>query len=219
VDGAEQISSLAIDVDSAPLKNIRLQAIPSVVITGSVGTEETPAVSSVRLRRKDGLIPALTADIQNGTFLFPIVPAGEYSLSFPANPQAYVASVSIGNKVFDGDTFQTVGQPLTELQIHVGRPALSLHGLVEQSQSQTSKADVVAISEQTGTIYHVTTDSQRRFAIAGLSPGNYHVFAWPVSTNAPYRVPSYLMKNKDKATEVDLSTSSAASDLLLSTTE
>jgi hypothetical protein len=209
-------ATLPFAVGVNPVDRLLLSSMLDVEITGRLSA--LPAgvtVSQVTLASTDGSIRDLSAPVKDGTFNFRSVPVGTYTLSFPSSQQVYVDAISVGGNSFSGSRFTvSPGQRTLNLELVVKGPSIPLQGSVKKWDGEDKSAEVIAQSEESGQIYKVTTDGQRRFSFPGVKPGTYRMFAWPGVDAIEYRNPVALRKYKDDSAEV-----SVEQDGLISTIE
>ena len=96
VEDAEHRAAVPVVVSKRPITGLRVDALANVTLSGTVVSKEANTISRLSMRRVDGMIPELTVPIENGTFLFPTVPSGEYIFSSPDQ------SVFVDSIVTDG---------------------------------------------------------------------------------------------------------------------
>jgi len=205
VDDAEHRASIPVDLGEDPVKDLNVNPLANVVISGHITNGVGfGAISKLYLRRIDGMIPVLTATVKGNAFQFPDVPAGEYLMELRPGSNEFIASLSIDGKEVEGRRF-IVGDEISQtVGVTLCGPAFKIAGSVSPWDTATTAAEVVAISENDGTVYHSVTDAQGRFLIGGLGPGSYRLFAWATSGNVPYRNAAVRRKFQKESTEVSV---------------
>jgi len=214
-------AELPFAVGANPVDRLLLSGTLDVEIKGQLpALPSGVTVTQILLASADGSIRDLSAPVKDGTFNFRSVPVGTYTLSFPSSQQVYVDAISVGGNSLGGSRFTvSPGQGTLNLELEVKGPSIPLRGSVKKWDGGDKSAEVIAQSEESGQIYKVTTDSQRRFLFAGVKPGIYRMFAWPGGDAIEYRNPVALRKYKDDSTEVSVDQDGLISTIELSPIE
>lgn len=219
VNNFEHLAFVPITLGTESIKNLEVTPLANTTIVGQItGVTAGSRVSRILLRRVDGLLPPLSSAVNNGSFEFDNVPGGEYFAEPVLASDEYVDSVSIDGQTTDGARFQINEEKEDTMQVSLNGPACEVEGNVAEWDGN-GKADVVAVSEETGRVYHVLTDSQRRFSIHGLRPGSYRLFAWPQSDMAPYRVASFRKRYQSDSVEVTVEQATVEQQVSLTAAE
>jgi hypothetical protein len=94
------------------------------------------------------------------------------------------------------------------LEVELSSQAASIEGIVEGDNE--GKVSLVVQSVEDNDIRTLETDARRHFAIHGLRPGQYLIYAWPSLDQVEYRNPMFLNRFKDNSTAVSLDNSEHA---------
>jgi len=205
VNNYEHLAFVPITLGTESIQNLQVVPLANANIVGHITSATGSSnVSQILLRRVDELRPPLRSTVKNGSFEFDDVPGGEYFIEPVAENDEYVSSIAIDGQTTDGSRFQINQEKGYTMEVAFSGPGCEVEGSVEEWDANAKAADVVAVSEETGRVYHVLTDSQRRFSIRGLRPGSYRLFAWPKSDMVPYRIASVRKKYQADSVEVNL---------------
>lgn len=220
VDDAEHRASIPVDLGDDPVKDLKVSALANVAISGHItnGVGFGP-ISKLYLRRIDAMIPVLTAIVKGNAFQFPDVPAGEYLMELRPGSNEFIASLSIDGKEVEGQRFIAGDEISQTVGVTLCGPAFKITGSVSPWDTAATVAEVVAISENDGSVYQSVTDEQHRFSIGGLAPGSYRLFAWATSESVPYRTASVRRKFQKDGTEVSIEEGSGSEPVDLSPIE
>lgn len=220
VNDSEHRASVPLDIGGTSVKNLILRPLPMVEISGHVSPPaENIRISELHLRRTDGSIPVFTSTVNEGTFRFPAVPAGEYLVELDAGKNSYASSLLMDGKETDGPRFTTGDTASQIVDVSVCEPAFNISGNVSSWNTDATVADIIVVSGRDGTLYHSLTDAQRHFSIGGLPPGSYRVFAFPGPDLIPFRDIRILKKYKDDSVEVSVEQAELSAATTLSLVE
>ncbi len=215
IGSTEYKAVLPVVVGNSPLRDLRLTALSSAEVTGRLlNLPANYSIYQVRLVRVDGSSRNITTTVTNGAFHFQSVPPGEYILALPSNQSVYVDSLLVGGTSISGPKF-SLGSGTVTVDAEFKGPALKIQGLVKQWENVALHAEVIALDEQTGQIYETVTDSERRFALTGLAPGAYRLYAWPGVDIVEYRNPNILKRYDQDSTSVSIEEGSVSSPVEL----
>ncbi len=205
VDGGGHKGSVSFLVSQAPVEKLRISPEIDNTLSGAINAAPgKPTITSVELQLVDGSRPPVSTNVIAGNFRFAPIPPGKYILCIPAVQDSVVNSIVIGEKSSDSAAFVVPSQNMSHLEVHVQQPALSIRGIVQPWDTQNQTAEVIAQSETSGQIYQVITDKFRQFALSGLAPGTYRLFAWPGMDQIEYRNPVALKRYEDDSTEINI---------------
>ncbi len=117
----------------------------------------------------------------------------DYRLEFPSMPPPfYVKSVVYGNRDVIGSDV-TVPPGITDLEITVSDDSGSVEGDVSGHGAPAS-AWVLLLREGSQP-HEMRTDNKGHFAMGGIPPGDYTIFAWPSDANVEYANPDWVRRN------------------------
>lgn len=204
VNNFEHRAYLPIDLGTNSIHNLRVTPLANAEIEGHIDLVGGSDAFEIVLRRVDGLFPPYSTKVEGGSFHFDDVVAGEYVLYAVGRGDTYVSSVSVDGQPTQDARFELTREGNHMVDVALTGPACTIQGDVTRWSSAAKSADVVAVSESTGIIYHTLTDAQRHFVINGLPPGSYRLFAWPGPNLVPYRIASMRRRYEYQASEVSL---------------
>ena len=184
------------------------------------GRQSRPADVRVDLVRKDGLPFGLHAidgpviDASGTRFSFRDIPEGEYAFSLtflpnPEDPNLYVADIrASGRSVFDNG-FVVGVDPVDSMEIVVGTKGGSIEGQLWSADSPIPAVLVVApeVFRRDNASLYRTMNLYRgeEFAVRGLAPGTYKVFAVPYPNEPlPYRSPEFMARYEHRALTITI---------------
>jgi hypothetical protein len=145
----------------------------------------------------------------DGTFLMQSVYDGSYRVRVFGYPEDYyVKSVRQGGSdaLESGLTISRI-QPPTRIEIVLSPDGGRVSGTVMKEQSPVSGAWVVLVPDpphrdREEMYTTVTTDTNGRFSMVGLPPGDYKLFAWELLQGKNYRDPDFFSAFEDRAAPV-----------------
>lgn len=205
-----------LEVGSADVEGLNLTLAPGSDISGvvrfGVGSADIASLR-VNLRSKHSPLNAATDTVkQDGTFLLRSVPADAYTVQLTGIPDGfYIKSIKYGDqdvlgKVLDLSHGAAAGQLSVVLSNDGGR----VEGAVLDDQQNPRWGTVVLVPESSrrGQIYRyktTTTDQYGRFALSGIPPGEYKLFAWEDIENDAYYDPGFLERYEDLGETISIS--------------
>jgi hypothetical protein len=211
-----------IDVEDKDIRGVAIAVDPNSEVKGTVKeTGGAPLPSSVRIvLLPDGgasKIPLYqlvatrgTGTAQDGSFAVPAVPPGRFRVGaiagLPANQ--YLADVRQGGmSVFDSG-FDVGGKSAGPLEILIGSGAGTVEGTVQEGPLKpVAGAAVVLVPESRRILnralyFSTTSDASGRFALRGVPPGEYQLFAWESVVPNAYQNSGFLAKHAGRARTV-----------------
>jgi len=162
-------SSAADPSDPVDLMNIEAEKALAAVnssITGSLQAADlSVSIAGIQVYAEDTSTQQIyaTGSLDDGSFIFPSLPAGTYSLSVDGAIVDAGATVTVGNN-----------QSVTGAAVSLVAGA-SLFGqvLVQGTSQPIPNATVIASNEATGVAFTLLTDSDGRYDVTGLAAGTY----------------------------------------------
>jgi hypothetical protein len=190
LDGIEILVARGVEVSG----HIRVEGktvVDLTQITGSIDTTENWA------REFGGEIDE--AHIRSdGSFVFYDVPEGAYRISFSAVPPGtYVKSSAGSEAVEDASIGVAPGLPVRSLDFALSANAASITGTALTDQQPAPGAIILLVpSPDRRSIYHfykrVVADSQGKFSLPSLVPGDYKIFAFEDLRRGSMMDPDFL---------------------------
>jgi hypothetical protein len=138
----------------------------------------------------------------DGTFVLRNLLPGQYQLSVRLAPDSYLESIVAGNTDVQQNGFAVgPGRP-PELKITIHKGGGSIEGSVEGYGSNAVVPVLIVQKHGTGRNASLVSATGGRFLAFGLAPGDYNVYALPVSQPIEYRNPEVLDALSAFATQV-----------------
>jgi hypothetical protein len=218
-DGKDHHGSIMFSTGQPLATELRLQEDVNTKVEGiiNVGTGLSKALPSTISLEKQGDADSkryMTKIEANGSFSFPSVPSGDYCLALQEGFNAYIRAVSNQGKDLPKQHFVISGEsPVVFLSVELSQQTASISGTVERSNSNDGRPSVVLQSLNSGQITTVITDTNRRFSVTGLSPGEYRLLAWSKLDDVPYRSPRFLARYVRDSTTVFVDESSPVTQI------
>ena len=210
-DGADHHGSLTLHVPSKSDLNVALQESTTAKVAGRIHFDTLPDDGTkVRLalyprsggESKKTYISEVARD---GTFNFGTVEPGDYYTGLVNGGSWYVRSVSNYGKVYpSGILSVTESSSSAILDVEVSAKAASLSGSLHEKGSESGAGLVVIASAMLGVVTTVAADDRGRFAVTGLMPGDYRLFAFPAGSDVPYRNPQMQKIISEHGTEISV---------------
>jgi len=148
---------------------------------------------------------------QDGSFAIPVIPEGHYRLQISFTGQAansYIADVRQGAaSIFDSGL--TVGREAANLiEVLVNTNGGSIEGNVLTPDRKTVPRTTVVLvpatnRRQNSALFKFTqSDTQGHFAMTGIAPGLWKLFAWESVQPGAYQNPEFMQKHETRGTTV-----------------
>jgi Carboxypeptidase regulatory-like domain len=216
VGGKVHYGRLPVEVGDADLDDVKLTILPGVDLVGQVafegrqptdrsriqihleGTDSEPSMAHPATVRSDG------------TFTFADVSLGTYEVVVSGGPPGmYLKSVRYnGEDILKGKLQVDSGKNQTPIEIILSLAGCQFGGtVIDPDGLPVAGASVVSIP--TGNrraqyrLYRETkTDQYGRFLLAGVSPGDYKLFAWKGVEFDEWQDPDFLTPVEDKGFEM-----------------
>ena len=174
-------------------------AVASVAPAGRVGTG--PITNQ----------PFLADD---GSFLFPGVPQGRYTIEVRLPPNGYVADVRmLGSSVYDSGFAVDRATP-APIEVVINTAGALVYGTVHDSRQQLVTAGrVVLVPQQSRrenpALYRLSdVDANGHFTMSAVAPGDYKLFAWDEVSSTAYMNAGFLEKYEERGQTVRVGTGS-----------
>jgi hypothetical protein len=146
----------------------------------------------------------------DGSFAIPVVPEGYYRFQVAiAGPgSSYVADVRQGAvSVYDNGL--TVGnEPVNPIEVTINTDGGTIEGnVVSVDRKPVPRTTVVLVPSlsrrQNPELYKIVqTDAQGHFALTGVAPGSWKVFAWESIQPSAYQNAEFIQKYEERGTSV-----------------
>lgn len=180
---------LPIDIGETNIERAILTANPASAINGHIsGNAVTTATNSptyfVQLDpRTPGFPSGGRLRTMEGSFIVPILYAGDYRVTITTPPGTYPQSIRFGGQDVLRDGLHIEGPTNETLEIVVSPNAGRLEGNVTADRQKFSNATVVlvpasSLRQQTNLYQTVQSNSEGHFTFENIPPGSYKVFAW-----------------------------------------
>jgi hypothetical protein len=190
----------AIELRNAGLDDIQVQVFPGHDIAGRVQLTQNERMEFSELQvellshRDSNYRSAFTDVNADGTFVLRDVPEGSYDVNVTGLvANFYLESVHVGGVDETESGVRVSGEgSIFPLLLEVSPTGAQVEGAVETNDGKTAcQATVVLVPEpdrRNIRRFYYSTDINRsgRFAIRGVAPGNYRLFAWDDEDEAAY---------------------------------
>jgi|SRR5271157_1791770 len=204
VPNVRQVALAYVDIVDADVDGVELSFAAEPEISGVVKPAGTAAVALDSLRV--ALLPAdegqqfISRVKADGTFPAIDVFPGIYRIAVEPETAVYPKSIKLGDRELAGRQVDLTSGGGGALAIVVAGDFGKVHGAVTDAGGNPAAAhNVTLIPDQTRADWQswfkeTLTDAQGRFAISGVAPGRYTVFAWKdaprgAPQNAEFRQP------------------------------
>jgi len=215
---APQIAQQTIEVTNGDVSGIRIVALGGSRVRGSVRVEGGRGLDFssllVFLQPADddkltsffaggdlSVNPTLARVKGDGSFDLKDVPAGNYSVlveGISSLPDFYLKSVKLGSTDVSNSGISVGGGGTYALDVVIGSGAAKIDGVVADGESRPM-ADAIVVAVPSGEhaprldLYEKTVaDQYGRFTIAGLTPGDYRIFAFESLEEGAYFDAAFL---------------------------
>ena len=219
-----------VDVVKENVENVTLVLSSAISIGGSIQVDpivgqQEPAQNTqkvtfgsmrIQLTAMEGmLLNAPNASVKgDGSFSLEKVAPDKYRISVNGLPQGvWLKSIRAGDQdVLDGGIDLNGGA--AAIQITLGRGAGTVSGTVQDAKQQPSFGSLVTLlpdpmKEDRSDLYKViSTDQNGQFALKGISPGEYKLFAWGEIEQGSYMDPEVLKLHESKAKKITVKVNS-----------
>jgi hypothetical protein len=141
----------------------------------------------------------------DGSFTIPNVIDGDYEVRVPHANGAYVQSIKVGGQnISSRQRLVVEGRSLDSLEIGLGTSTASISGVIDAEDVLPGKTGVVAQLVGGEQVLVALTDTQGRYSLKDLPPGDYELYAWNDLDEVEYHNPQYLKKFEDKTTTLTI---------------
>jgi hypothetical protein len=152
----------------------------------------------------------------SGALAFAGVPQGMYSLQISALPRdVYIADIRSGGASIYDDGLAVGGESPVPIEVFANSGGETIHGTVRDAAgNNVTSATVVLVPppprRQNATLYKSTcSDAAGEFAITGVAPGDYTVFAWDRVPSGAYQNAAFLSTYESRGLGVHVTAGAA----------
>ena len=208
-----------IAITDTSVDGISLVLMPGATLAGTVRAAGPVNLSSMRVFLEPRHNAAIrwqrnsAAVRQDGTFQFDGIPDGGYFIRVAGlPPNAYVKSATLsGQNVLDSGFEVLSGQaPGSTLKLVVSANGGRLGGSVMLGGKPFGGASVTLLPADSSRlssdwwVKSTTTNPDGNFMLAGIRPGDYHLFAWQKIQPGEERDPAFLAQFQDQGKDVQI---------------
>jgi hypothetical protein len=175
-----------------------------VEFRGPIGSEHYAQVHAVAVNARRWPVNVAEPSVvinERGNFLLKNLLPGQYDVAVRGLPDFYVSEIRAGTSdvLADGLTVEANNAPHLNIVMQAGGG--EIEGIVEGADARNFEIAMIAKygSAQVPTIVRA---AQGRFHAAGLTPGEYTLYAWPETRAIEYRNPWVLAELSTYATSV-----------------
>jgi Carboxypeptidase regulatory-like domain/Polysaccharide lyase family 4, domain II len=211
------IARAVVDIRNQDVGGLVMTIRAGVQLRGSITVDgSAPRAGSVRMALTPAdalkrLGAAMPADIAaDGSFTIQGCPDGYFRLSVaPLGGDLYVDDIRQGGSSIYDAGFEIRGRNPDPIQVIIKSGAGTFDGTVQDASGKPLIGGTVALApatrRQNDALYYVSRgDSSGTFAIRGIVPGEYKVFAWDVMPPGAYTNAAFLEKYEDHAIAVTI---------------
>ena len=226
-DGEPLRARVAVQLASRDLEDVSVILLPAIEINGRVAVEDVTVEAAANLFKQWSVSLRPETDTQivfsptgavrpDGTFTIRKVGPGDYSLEIAGLPaDSYIKSAFAGRADVVEQTLRLYGQSPGPMDILISRRAGRIEGtIINNEDAPVAGATVVLVPEprlrEREALYKVVVASNGQFAMAGVRPGNYKVFAWPADEAPAYRDPDFIRDYENRGESIQVDASSTA---------
>lgn len=210
-----------LQVGETDLRNVEVAMAPGVDLSGHIavggnGDVDVSHLTGVLDPVPNPATPSLSPNTENanvgadGGFVFHDVRPGNYRIYFfrPPGGSYYMKSARSPDILETGVTV-LAGQPLRNLDFVLSPGAAHIDGTVALDQQPSSGVTVVLVPDgvrraQPSYFRQTTSDSQGKFTLDNVPPGDYKLFAWQVVERGAYMDPEFLELYEDQGKSISL---------------
>ena len=219
-----------VDVIKENVDNVILVLSSALTIGGSIQVEpiagqQEPAQNNQKVTfgsmrsqftaMEGMLLNAPNASVKDdGSFSLEKVAPDKYRISVYGLPQGvWLKSIRAGDQdVLDGGIDLNGGA--AAIQITLGRGAGTVSGTVQDAKQQPIPGSTVTLlpdpmkEDRTDLYKVISTDQNGQFALQGIPPGEYKLFAWGEIEQGSYMDPEFLKLHQSKAKKITVKVNS-----------
>lgn len=211
-----------VDVIDSDVSNVEVRFVKDLHVDGSImleGRQFSPTeISALKVELRSLLAgrlnPPSLGNVRmspDGTFTYTNLPVGEFKLTMSGMPpDLYLEEARLGSIDALTELLSLTSQPAAPLKITL-RKGSTVNGVVIQgvgalSAKGADTQQVVLVPDgkrNRPDLYKTTTtDSNGRFALQGVAPGDYRAYAWKAIEPFQYFDSAFLRQFEDRSTAV-----------------
>lgn len=207
----------SVEVGDANLSNVEVVVGPGVNITGHVRVEGKTStdVSQITvglepLGGSENIGDSYDATMKpDGTFAFHDVSEGTYRLVVTPIPPGFYLTAGGASDVLETGLTVTRGRAIPGLELILSSGTAQIDGTVSNDDQPFRGATVVLVPDvnrrgQPRYYKMSMTNPAGRFALRGIAPGDYTIFAWEEIERDAYMDPDFLRLYQDRGKEVSV---------------
>lgn len=172
-----------------------------VSIDGFSNWSEASSPLSVNLEDiKTGLAVKGNYEQVAGMFSFQRIPPGDYLLNIGDPEYSCIDSIVIDGREYSNPFHVTDQQ--TDLNIAATvRPRCAL---IRGTLESVIRGEIILVTNHLEVVRVVNSDATGNFAISGVAPGSYQLFAWPSTNKVAFRDPKVLTSMSERSISVEI---------------
>jgi hypothetical protein len=223
-----QVSGIVpIEVANSDVENVAVAAGSGFKVSGRFIIEgrsrsgSNPKIADLRIARliRDPDVQGMPSagpsfnppPAEDGSFVLEGVSAGDLRVTLRGLSQdAYVKSMRLGNVDVLDSGLHLTGPPENPLEIVINTNAAAIHGSVMNARQEAAANRVVVLvpdvrlRRRSDLYKSVVTDVAGRFRIAGITPGNYKLFAFDDVVDRAWEDPDFIRNYEDRGKTIHL---------------
>jgi len=193
-------SYFELQVSDRDISELRVVLQPWPGVSGKVTFEDPRSRSTLALGFSDvtSFATYSTGVSQDGSFSLPWIPAGVFRVVLGIQDSLFVRSAFSGSRNVLRDGLDTRSGTPEPLEVRLASSTGTVQGVVADEKTAPATGVQVVLAPTTDRTSHpelfknVVTDQFGRFAIRGVVPGDYKLFAWGDIEPGIYHDPNFL---------------------------
>jgi 5-hydroxyisourate hydrolase-like protein (transthyretin family) len=214
IDGQQKHATTTVAVAGHDITGLRLELTNPLTLSGTMRVEGEAAPHPVTSLMLHASSFQTAAQVQpDGSFTFENLPPGTYRLAVNFQGAEYLRSAWQGSRdvLHDGLTI-SADTPPPPVEVVLGAPGGTVQGAGASSDAAQSSAVLVALLRRDGDAmvlerqtYVVPSRPPRQFTLQGVPPGDYLLFAWPITAQVAYAEPEFIRQYESAGVPVNVS--------------
>jgi protocatechuate 3,4-dioxygenase beta subunit len=217
---------IPVEVADVNVTGVKLSVGPGVEVSGRIRVEGKTGLDLGKLAgvlepREGSALANLMPEVENapvkpdGTFVFRDVPEGNYELDFSALPAGFYLKASGETDVLETGIAVGRGHGIPLLELTVSHAAATITGTVSNDDQPAAGVPVALVPDaprQHQRRFYKTSVSDKlgRFALRGIAPGDYRLFALDQVDRDALLNPDFLRQYEDRGQAVHVEENSQA---------